>query len=137
MLNHSNPVLLGLVGFGLLILLAVGLHLGVRGLERHPVPPLWDHYEAQADRGPELIRHYGCGACHVVPGVREARGRVGPELTHLRAQAFIAGRLPNTPPNLALWIRAPRHVDPGSAMPDLGVTEQDARDIAAYLYLTR
>jgi cytochrome c1 len=46
---------------------------------------------------------------------------------------MLAGRLPNGPENLERWLRGPQAVKPGSAMPDLGVTERDARDIAAYL----
>lgn len=46
---------------------------------------------------------------------------------------YIAGKLSNTPENLVKWIMDPQDVDPGNAMPDLGVEEQRARDIAAYL----
>lgn len=85
-------------------------------------------------RGREAVLRYGCGACHVIPGIRTATGRVGPKLEDLREQVYLAGLLPNTPENLVHWIRQPRQVDPRSAMPDLQVTEEDARDIAAYLY---
>ena len=36
--------------------------------------------------------------------------------------------------NLMLWIREPQTIEPGTAMPDMAVTEQDARDMGAYLY---
>jgi cytochrome c1 len=75
----------------------------------------------------------GCGACHVIPGIRMAQGRVGPELRDLRRQVYIAGSLPNTPENLVAWVRQPQHIDPATAMPNLGLTQQDAADIAAYL----
>ena len=59
--------------------------------------------------------------------------QVGPPLAGLAARRLIAGRLPNTPENMVRWLRQPRAVDPLTAMPDLEVTEADARDIAAYL----
>ncbi len=88
---------------------------------------------ADADRGRTAIGDHGCGACHVIPGIRNARGRVGPPLTGLRERGVIAGRLSNSGENLARWIRDPQTVSPGNAMPDLGLSEQEARDIAAYL----
>ena len=59
---------------------------------------------------------------------------VGPPLDRYGRRVYIAGRLPNTPENLTAWLRAPQRYEPGGAMPDLGVTDRDARDIAAYLY---
>jgi cytochrome c1 len=47
---------------------------------------------------------------------------------------YIAGRLQNTPENLARWIKDPKGVDDKTAMPNLGLDDQDARDIAAFLY---
>lgn len=85
-------------------------------------------------RGANLITSYGCATCHVVPGVRGADGLVGPPLTSFRRRQYIAGELSNTPEHLIEWIRFPQSVEHGTAMPDLGVTETDARDIAAYLY---
>jgi cytochrome c1 len=84
--------------------------------------------------GKQLIRDYGCGACHIVPGIHAARGLVGPPLYFLGQRTMIAGELPNSPGNLAHWIQHPRSVDPKTAMPDLGLTEDQAYDIAAYLY---
>lgn len=81
----------------------------------------------------EAIDAYGCGSCHTIPGIRGADGLVGPPLTRFHERAYIAGQLPNTPENLVHWIRNPQEVEPGTAMPDLGVTEEDAREIAAYL----
>jgi cytochrome c len=87
-----------------------------------------------ARRGARLIPQYGCGSCHAIPGVSGAEGGVGPPLTRFAERAYIAGALRNEPVALVRWIRFPQHVEPGTAMPDLGVTEQHARDIAAYLY---
>lgn len=88
-------------------------------------------------RGRALARSYGCGACHVIPGVPGATGTVGPSLAGISARAFLGGRLAHTPENLVRWIRHPREVDPGTAMPDLGIPEQDGRDLAAYLETLR
>jgi cytochrome c1 len=49
----------------------------------------------------------------------------------------LAGQLPNTPDNMMRWLREPQKVESGSAMPDLNVTESDARDMAAFLYTLR
>jgi cytochrome c1 len=59
---------------------------------------------------------------------------VGPPLDGIALRAIIAGRLSNPPANMEKWIRDPQHVSPGTAMPDLNVGEDDARDITAFLY---
>jgi cytochrome c len=87
-----------------------------------------------ASRGPAAMAKYGCGSCHVIPGVDGANGAVGPPLTGFGARSFIAGEVGNTPENLIHWIEVPQSIEPGTAMPSLGVTEGDARNIAAYLY---
>lgn len=84
--------------------------------------------------GKLLLRQYGCGTCHRIPGVAAADGNVGPPLSNLARRVYLAGRLPNTPENLSLWIRDPQSVDPRTAMPDMQVTETHARDMVAYLY---
>ena len=86
-----------------------------------------------AARGRHAIAEYGCGACHVIPGIKGADGLVGPPLERWSRRSFIAGAVPNTPDQLVRWIQAPQAVEPGTAMPDLGVTERESRDIAAYL----
>lgn len=89
-------------------------------------------------RGAELIESYGCPACHTIPGIKGADALVGPPLTAWAERVYIAGALANTPENLLRWLQNPQEIEPGTAMPDLGVTEQGARDIGAYLYsLTR
>lgn len=85
-------------------------------------------------RGHALIQQYGCGSCHAIPGVRGAHGSVGPSLAAFRERAYVGGVLPHTPENLLRWIQDPPKVDSLTAMPNLGVTEGDARHIAAYLY---
>jgi cytochrome c1 len=88
---------------------------------------------ASPDLGKELIVKYGCGSCHEIPGVKGASGLVGPPLTHFGRRGTIAGELANTPDNLTSWIHDPHAVEPGTDMPNLGVTTQEARNIAAYL----
>jgi len=78
-----------------------------------------------------------CGACHLVPGITGARGMAGPPLTNWAQRGIIAGHLPNTPDNLVAWIMDPPRYSPGTAMPKLGVSEAEARDMAAYLYTLR
>lgn len=85
------------------------------------------------DRGRLLLRQFGCGACHRIPGVAAAEGNVGPPLAKLHERVYLAGVVPNTPDNLVRWILDPQAIDPLTAMPDLGVTEPQARDMAAYL----
>jgi cytochrome c1 len=85
-------------------------------------------------RGALAIRLYGCAACHTIPGIPGARATVGPALAGISGRPYIAGVLLNTPTNLIRWIHHPQQVDPLTAMPDVGLTESDARDIASYLY---
>jgi cytochrome c len=90
-----------------------------------------------AARGRDVIEQYGCGSCHTIPGVRGARGLVGPPLLWFSRRTYIAGELPNTPENLVRWVRAPQSVEATTAMPTLGLSERQARDVAAYLYTLR
>jgi len=85
------------------------------------------------ERGARLITTYGCGSCHTVAGVRGADGMVGPPLTDVGKRTYLAGELPTGAQTMQRWIRSPQSVEPGTAMPDLGVTAQDARDLAAFL----
>ncbi|HLZ42165.1 MAG TPA: c-type cytochrome [Candidatus Sulfotelmatobacter sp.] len=88
-------------------------------------------------RGAAVIDQYRCGACHYIPGIHDARGMVGPPLMFFAQRTFIAGEVPNSPENLVRWIRSPKSIEPGTAMPDLGLSDQEARDVAAYLYTLR
>ena len=85
-------------------------------------------------RGAAMFIRYGCGSCHTVTGVRTANGNVGPPLDGVATRVIIAGRFANKPGNMEQWIRRPQQVSPGTAMPDLAVSEADARDITAFLY---
>lgn len=87
-----------------------------------------------AARGKVAIETFGCGSCHTIPGVSTAKGTVGPPLYFWSRRTYIAGEVPNTPDFLIRWIEVPQAIEPGTAMPNLGVPEGQARDIAAYLY---
>lgn len=86
------------------------------------------------DRGVAMIEDVGCGACHTIPGIDEAEGLVGPPLTSWSRRSYIAGAVPNVPQNLIEWVMNAHSIEPDTAMPDLDVSEAQARDVAAYLY---
>jgi cytochrome c1 len=90
--------------------------------------------EGDPDRAPDLIRLYGCGGCHRIPGIRGAEGSAGPPLTDFGRRLYVAGVLRNTPDHLISWIVNPRAVDPQTAMPATGISPDEARHVAAYLY---
>jgi cytochrome c2 len=85
-------------------------------------------------RGEAMFIQYGCGSCHALSDVRTGVGDVGPPLDGIADRTIIAGHLANRAENMELWIRNPQSVSPGTAMPNLGVGQQDARDITAFLY---
>jgi cytochrome c1 len=89
------------------------------------------------DAAKPAFQAYGCVACHVIPGVRGARGLAGPPLRHWSERRFIAGQVPNRPERLAQFLMNPHSVRTDSAMPNLDVTEEDARNMAAYLFTLR
>ncbi|PWU01050.1 MAG: cytochrome C [Terriglobia bacterium] len=84
--------------------------------------------------GRQDLYHFGCGSCHTIPGIVGAHGKVGPSLEGIAGHSYVAGELPNQPPNLEHWIQHPHSVHPESLMPELGLTDAQSRDIAAYLY---
>ena len=101
-------------------------------------PPLRKHEEPpsgrpDAERGKRAINQYLCVTCHRIPGIVGPNAPVGPPLEGIGARTLIAGVLPNTRENMVRWLRNPQAHDAKSAMPDLGVTERDARDMAAFL----
>lgn len=85
-------------------------------------------------RGRAAISRYICATCHTIPGIRGADALVGPPLTQIASRSYIAGVLPNTPDKMIRWIENPPQVDRLTVMPNPGVNERDARDIASYLY---
>jgi len=87
-----------------------------------------------AARGKAKLAHYGCGSCHVIPGVDGAQGIVGPPLNFFGRRTVIAGEVQNTADELIAWIMNPQSIEPNTVMPNLNVSAGDARDMAAYLY---
>ena len=89
-----------------------------------------------AARGRALIASgaYGCAACHTIPGIRAPRGIVGPHLSGFARRPFIAGQLANTPEILVAFLQNPSALVPRTGMPNVGLSFEDARFIAAYLY---
>jgi cytochrome c oxidase assembly factor CtaG/cytochrome c2 len=133
---RSSAARSGPMARGLGLLLSLAVILGSSGCTGH------DRTAAELTggdprRGRQVVRAYGCQTCHTIPGVTGARGVVAPSLAKMADRALVAGHLPNTPDQLIRWIRHPQEPNRPSAMPDLGVTENDARDIAAYLYTLR
>jgi cytochrome c len=118
---------------GAVLVAAGGLSLAGCGEEAKALPVPGGH----PDRGKHELAAYGCGACHVIPGVRGAEGMVGPPLAQFARRTYIAGEAPNTSRYLVRWIMSPQSIEPGTAMPNLGVPEAEARDMAAYLYTLR
>ena len=89
------------------------------------------------DRGKVAIEKYGCGACHSIPGVAGPKGAVGPSLEHIASRAYISGKLANNPETMIKWLQDPTALNKETAMPALGVTEADSRDMTAYLCTLR
>ena len=110
-------------------LLVSGCGGGTQLVEPPPEVPGGD-----PELGAQAINSYGCDTCHTIPGIDGADATVGPPLTRWSERAYIAGALPNTADNLVDWITDPQEIEPGTAMPDVGVTPAAARDIAAYLF---
>jgi mono/diheme cytochrome c family protein len=75
--------------------------------------------ESRIEEGRRLIADFGCGSCHFIPGIPGADSTAAPPLDRFYQRTYIQN---------------PQQIDPGNAMPDLGVTQEEARDIAAYLY---
>lgn len=100
--------------------------------QRFEVARLLTHGNPAA--APAIMRRYGCAGCHTIPGVPGADGQVGGSLAGLRKRVYIAGVANNTGDNLTRWIVSPQSFSPRSAMPATGISEREARDVAAYLY---
>lgn len=94
-----------------------------------PVAPI-----GNAENGKALVAQYGCNVCHVVPGIEGPQGALGPSLAGVASRPVISlGKVQNTPENLAKYIQEPASLNPQSSMPPIGLTEPEAKDVAAYL----
>jgi len=132
--QRNKPLAVG----GLVVGAIAALVLGFYADERYEISELEAKAQAMTmgsvPRGQQAFGKYGCGGCHTVHHIPQASGTVGPPLDGVAARGIIGGRLSNNPDNMRLWIEDPQRVSPGTAMPNLGVTKQDSRDIAAFLY---
>jgi cytochrome c2 len=117
----------------LVLILVVAAAAGACGEASAP-HPAQQVVEGDPATGRILARSEGCMACHAVEGMPGAIGIVGPPLHGFRQRAFIAGRVPNRPDQLIAFLVNPPAVDPETAMPDMGLSPADARNIAAWLY---
>lgn len=93
--------------------------------------------ESPAQRGQRLMAQYQCAACHRVPGVAGGPGVLGPDLTAFATRSYVAGQWPNDAAHVSAWIVDPPSLLPGTRMPVLGVSADDARAMAAYLATLR
>jgi cytochrome c2 len=129
------------IWIGAAVLVALGLGAGVGGIA-------WSQSSQRTavahaltggdpERAPELMRRYGCGGCHTIAGVPGADGLIGGPLDGLRERVYIGGVVQNNANNLINWIVSPRTFSPRTAMPATGISADEARDVAAYLYAQR
>lgn len=122
-----TPVRTALTGTSIVAVLLAGCG------EAPPAVP----FTGDPSAGRVALLAHDCGVCHEIPGVRSARGKVGPPLSGFGARVYIAGRFPNGEDMLVRWIVDPPAMEPLTPMPALGVSEADARDMAAYLLSQR
>jgi cytochrome c2 len=92
------------------------------------------HVDGDPDKGRAAVARYGCVACHAIPGTANQGSNVGPPLRKIARRAYLGGVVPNTPQDMVRWLRNPPQAAPRTAMPNLGISEQEAKDIASYLY---
>ena len=114
----------------LLLLVFVGCHRE----EAAAVKAVLTKGDGNVEAGKAENEKYGCNACHIIPRIEGQRGMAGPSLEHLKSRPLLSGKLPNNPAIVTKWMQNPPAMDPQSAMPNLGVTPDDARDITAYLF---
>jgi cytochrome c len=124
-------ILPGISGLILLTGLVSGCE-GGKALSRYPVAT-----GGEVARGAQVIVQYKCGSCHTIPNIPNADGVFGPPLNQIARRTILAGEFPNDPENLERWIESPTTMKPSTAMPDLGLSEKQARDTAAFLETLR
>jgi cytochrome c2 len=125
---HFQQIVRGVWGVGALLLLGACQ-------PQKPATPTLDG--GNPKQGKMLLAQYQCGSCHRIPDVESARGLAGPSLERFALRSYLAGRWPNRQEALVRWISAPQAMAPGTLMPDMGVSPEDARHMAAYLYTLR
>jgi cytochrome c1 len=123
------------LGYALMIVAAAAVLTSCQ--DGRAMPNYLPRTGGDAAAGAVVIAQKGCGSCHTIPGIRGARGLVGPPLLFFSRRTMIAGEMPNTPENLVSWIRSPQSIEAKTAMPNLGLTDAEAHNVAAYLYTLR
>lgn len=116
---------------------AIGVALaGACGSSYAPAGDSAGSFGGDPARGRALVASgvYGCTGCHDIPGMSAPHGIVGPPLAGMAERAFIAGQLPNRPDVLVAFLQDPASLVPATGMPDVRLSLEDARHIAAYLY---
>jgi cytochrome c len=118
---------------------ASSIQAQIRSGGRNPdAVPIWQRVVGgDASRGQAVIARYGCGVCHLIPGIRGARGTVGPSLERFGERNVIAGEVPNTPAWLVRWLENPPAIAPRTMMPATALSERELRDAAAFLMTLR
>jgi cytochrome c len=86
------------------------------------------------ERGRLLVQQYQCAACHFIPEVQGPNGDAGPSLQSMGRMSYIAGSIPNQPENMIRFLQNPPAVKPGTLMPALGISDDEARHMAAFMY---
>jgi cytochrome c len=117
------------------VLVTAGAAAGARWYSQHQSEIIAHALtDGEASRAPEIIRRYGCSGCHTIPGIPGADGLVGAPLSNIKSRVYVGGVVFNSPDNLIRWIVSPQTFSEHSAMPSTGISEAEARDVAAYLY---
>jgi len=88
----------------------------------------------EPEKAQAAIKQYGCAACHDIPGLKWPGGLAAPSLSGVAQRLYLGGAVENTPDNLVRWIVNPKEFSSKTAMPVTGITEAEARNVAAYLY---
>jgi mono/diheme cytochrome c family protein len=107
------------------------------GCEEPATSPARELVKGNSEAGRAVILDVACGVCHVIPGVPGARGAVGPSLDGFAQRSFIGGVTANRPANLMRWVRDAPSLSPETGMPSMPLSEEQAVDVAAYLYTLR
>lgn len=132
--QRNKPLLIAGIVAAVIVLILIAKMVD----DRHENAKLQARVEAMTGgsvaRGKLAFARYGCGGCHTLSGIPQAHGSVGPPLDGVGGRGIIAGKLENKPDNLEQWLQDPQKITPGTAMPNLGVTPADSRDLAALLY---
>jgi cytochrome c len=131
-LNNLNPVRIGLIGLGIAATAFISVTLINASQQRRAVAMTMTG--GDPSRAPPFMRRFGCSGCHTISGIPGADGVVGGPLADMRRRVYVAGVLPNNADNLIRWLVNPTSVNPRTAMPATGISADEARDVAAYLY---